>query len=316
MPPLNYIRTAATEGPVARTEIGSPVQKANLKSVGLGVTTAYGRTQMESGFARAMTYAGASVPKVRTNGEGWIGGEWHVVTSDGGGPVRAIVDTTAKGDFRQGIELENLVQVPGQRGEIRKQADGAGGNGGGGNAGRNNIVSKLFARFALQKRADNINQNFEYKFRVPRGLSCTGTVGNATNVCVMNVVNTSPAGPFGNAVVFQSGTEGQNSTSGTAPGDNNNGGSTDDNSLTGPAKDTKGPASPAPGADNGSPNGGNKSGGTDDNTIDGGGNNNKNGNDKLRVRAARRALPVVAASGHHSEGKGHSKDKVRRFFTA
>ncbi|KAL3953651.1 hypothetical protein ACCO45_011607 [Purpureocillium lilacinum] len=237
MPPLNYIRTAATEGPVARTEIGSPVQKANLKSVGLGVTTAYGRTQMESGFARAMTYAGASVPKVRTNGEGWIGGEWHVVTSDGGGPVRAIVDTTAKGDFRQGIELENLVQVPGQRGEIRKQADGAGGNGGGGNAGRNNIVSKLFARFALQKRADNINQNF-------------------------------------------------------------------------------GPASPAPGADNGSPNGGNKSGGTDDNTIDGGGNNNKNGNDKLRVRAARRALPVVAASGHHSEGKGHSKDKVRRFFTA
>lgn len=81
MPPLNYIRTAATEGPVARTEIGSPVQKANLKSVGLGVTTAYGRTQMESGFARAMTYAGASVPKVRTNGEGWIGGEWHVVTS-------------------------------------------------------------------------------------------------------------------------------------------------------------------------------------------------------------------------------------------
>ncbi|GJN76506.1 hypothetical protein PLICBS_010620 [Purpureocillium lilacinum] len=243
MPPLNYIRTAATEGPVARTEIGSPVQKANLKSVGLGVTTAYGRTQMESGFARAMTYAGASVPKVRTNGEGWIGGEWHVVTS-------------------ASIELENLVQVPGQRGEIRKQADGAGGNGGGGNAGRNNIVSKLFARFALQKRADNINQNFEYKFRVPRGLSCTGT----------------------------------NSTSGTAPGDNNNGGSTDDNSLTGPAKDTKGPASPAPGADNGSPNGGNKSGGTDDNTIDGGGNNNKNGND--------------------NEGKGHSKDKVRRFFTA
>jgi len=41
-----------------------------------------------------------------------------------------------------------------------------------------------------------------------------------------------------------------------------------------------------------------------------------NANDNLLVRAARRALPVVAASGHHSEGKGHSKDKVRRFFTA
>lgn len=54
------------------------------------------------------------------------------------------------------------MQVPGRRGEIRKQADGAGGNGGGGggNAGRNNIVSKLFARFALQKRADNINEDF------------------------------------------------------------------------------------------------------------------------------------------------------------
>ncbi|PWI71445.1 hypothetical protein PCL_11539 [Purpureocillium lilacinum] len=363
MPMFDWIRNAAEEGPVARTEIGSPVQNKNLRSVGLGVTTAYGRTKVESGFARAMAYEGSSVPKVRTDGNGWIGGDWHVVTSvslfpslspslsfpsldprlgcatrvpvprssvpvhlcltpltlvlardlkDGGGPLRAIIDTTGKGDFRQGIELENVVQVPGRQGEIRKQ-----GGGDGGNAGRNNIVSKLFARFgSIEKRAVNINQTYPFQFKIPADLDCTGKIGNETKVCLCKVVNTSNAGPFGSVAALQPGTEGQNSTSGTAPGDNNNGGSTDDNSLTGPAKDTKGPASPAPGAGNGSPNGGNKNGGTDDNTIDGGGNNNKNGNDKLRVRAARRALPVVAASGHHSEAKGHSKDKVRRFFTA
>ena len=44
--------------------------------------------------------------------------------------------------------------------------------------------------------------DFPMAVQMPAGMTCQGTVGDATNVCVARIQNGAAAGPFGGSVIF------------------------------------------------------------------------------------------------------------------
>ena len=44
--------------------------------------------------------------------------------------------------------------------------------------------------------------DFPVKVQMPAGMTCTGSVGGATNVCIVRLQNSALAGPFGGSAAF------------------------------------------------------------------------------------------------------------------
>ena len=108
------------------------------------------------------------LPQVSANG-GYVAGTLHIVTTDGAGPFRAMVDSTGTGAFSQGQEAEIATQVPGHRGNIFPDGEVPGGNNGNGNGGGNGLLRRmLLSRSPLVKRAANVNKDYVS----PAQLSC------------------------------------------------------------------------------------------------------------------------------------------------
>lgn len=85
---------------------------------GLGQTTGGGKNTAAD-IVSAMAQSGETLPQV-TDG-GLISGTWHTVTSDGAGPIAAVLDSTGTGAFASGVMLETVTQIPGNKGNIRPQ---------------------------------------------------------------------------------------------------------------------------------------------------------------------------------------------------
>lgn len=66
----------------------------------------------------AMALSGSTLPQVNQGGS--VSGTLHIVTSDGAGPYKALLDTTGTGNFENALQMEVLVQVPGKKGNIHK----------------------------------------------------------------------------------------------------------------------------------------------------------------------------------------------------
>lgn len=143
-------------------------------------------------IGQAMALSGSTLPQVSPGGN--LSGVFHVVTSDGCGTVKAVLDTTATGKFSQGTLLTTTQDVPGNNGNCPRS-----------------ITKKSFVRDVLersgmiQRRATNINMDFPVAFTLPTGVACTGTVGDVQGVCYVKVANTNIAGPFGGIVPIQVG---------------------------------------------------------------------------------------------------------------
>lgn len=114
------------------------------------------------------------------------------MTSDGCGSVKAVVDPTATGAFADGTLAETTADVPGTRGNCPRS-----------------ITKKSYVRSLLentgviQKRATNVNQDFNVAFTVPAGTTCTGQVNGQSGVCLLKIANNNAAGPFGGVIAFQ-----------------------------------------------------------------------------------------------------------------
>lgn len=175
-------------GPNSKTEVDTTVfGKTNIQTDGLGKTTGQGKvnTAMISGV---MAQSGSTLPQVNNE----VSGVFHVVTSDGCGPVQAVLDPTGTGAFASGTMLSTTADVPGNNGQCPKS-----------------ITKKSFVRSVLEsagviaKRATNVNKDFPVAFAVPAGTTCTGTVGGQSNVCLVKIANNNKAGPFGGVVPVQ-----------------------------------------------------------------------------------------------------------------
>ncbi|KAF4627759.1 hypothetical protein G7Y89_g10398 [Cudoniella acicularis] len=153
-----------------------------------------GETEAATGVKVAMALSGSTLPQISTDNAS-ISGTFHIVTSDGAGPVIAMVDTTGQGNFANAAKATVTTQVPGTKGNIKKTTK---------------RWEDLMIRAGLMKRATNINEDYPFAVAIPAGITCTGTVAGQTNVCMVKISNNNAAGPFGGCVVVQQ--SGTNST--------------------------------------------------------------------------------------------------------
>ncbi|KAG4417755.1 hypothetical protein IFR04_009124 [Cadophora malorum] len=170
------------------TEVDTTVfNKVNPMSDGLGKTAGNGKNTL-AGMSAVVAQSGDTLPQVSDGGS--ISGTWHTVTTDGAGPVVMVMDTTGTGAFSQGTKLQVTQQVPGVNGNIRAPKD-------------RRFFRRMLISAGIVKRASNVNTDEPMAGTVPAGTTCTGTVGGQSNVCLMKVANTNPAGPFGGVFAFQ-----------------------------------------------------------------------------------------------------------------
>ncbi|KAF2630484.1 cell surface protein [Macroventuria anomochaeta] len=156
---------------------------------GLGKTKGQGKNTVAM-VADTMEQSGSTLPQVSDGG--MITGTFHIVTTDGAGPVSAMIDTTGTGAFSTGVQANVMQDVPGNKGNIKA----------------NGQVPRSLEHWALRarglvKRASNVNQDYPIAVQVPAGTTCSGTVAGQQNVCFMKIANSNKAGPFGGVIAFQ-----------------------------------------------------------------------------------------------------------------
>ena len=104
-------------GPNSKTEVDTTVfGSIRAESDGLGRTTGQGKNKVAM-VSQAMELSGTTLPQVSAT-DGQLTGTYHIVTSDGAGPLKAVLDTTGTGDFSQGTAMDVTTQVPGVKGNI------------------------------------------------------------------------------------------------------------------------------------------------------------------------------------------------------
>ncbi|KAN0108909.1 Protein of unknown function (DUF3129) domain containing protein [Hyaloscypha variabilis] len=182
-----------------KTEVDTTVfSSIKAASNGLGRTEGQGKNTLD-GMSAVVAQSGSTLPQVSSSG-GTLSGTLHVVTTDGAGPFKAIVDPTGTGAFESGTEADVTTQVPGVAGNILPN----------GNVPR--AISRVFARMGLHKRAANVNKDYPFAVAVPAGTTCTGTAGGQSGVCLVKLANSNPAGPFGGVFAMQIAGTSSNST--------------------------------------------------------------------------------------------------------
>jgi len=170
------------------TEVDTTVfGQTNALSDGLGKTPGGGRNTM-AGMSAVVAQSGATLPQVSDGGE--ISGTWHTVTTDGAGPCTFVLDPTGTGAFSQGTKLVVTQQVPGNNGNIRAPND-------------KRFFRRVLISAGIVKRASNVNTDEPMAAKIPAGTKCTGVVNGQSNVCLVKIANSNPAGPFGGVIAIQ-----------------------------------------------------------------------------------------------------------------
>ncbi|OCK82577.1 hypothetical protein K432DRAFT_380323 [Lepidopterella palustris CBS 459.81] len=183
---------------LGRTNGGGPVDAAKAISTFMGNSTANkerglldalgggnaggattgGATSTGQKTSKGTTEGGvaAAAGKGATSGlptcadDGTITMTFHQVNQDGAGPLTAAVDPTSGGTDPAAFQTAQVTQnVPGI---------GIGGLSGA------------------------TTTDFPVKVQMPAGMTCSGTVGGASNVCIVRLQNSALAGPFGGSAAF------------------------------------------------------------------------------------------------------------------
>ncbi|PSR82276.1 hypothetical protein BD289DRAFT_371464 [Coniella lustricola] len=175
-------------GSNSKTEVDTTTYNGkSLKSDSLGETTDTGKLKVND-LASAMDLSGSTLPQVTNT----INATFHVVTSDGCGPIKAVLDTTGTGAYSNGVELDSLADIPGNNGDCPKSIT------------KKSVVRDLLERSGvISKRATNVNKDFNIAFTVPAGTTCTGTINGQSNVCLVKMANNNNNGPFGGNIAIQ-----------------------------------------------------------------------------------------------------------------
>ena len=120
-------------------------KSTNIASDGLGKTKAGTNTLAD--MTAAMAASGSTLPQVSNGGS--VTGTLHIVTTDGAGPYKAVVDSTGTGAFSQGTEADVTQQVPGDKGNIKP--DGTV---------KNKVRGLLVKMGVISARAANVNMDY------------------------------------------------------------------------------------------------------------------------------------------------------------
>ncbi|KAF2011615.1 hypothetical protein BU24DRAFT_486372 [Aaosphaeria arxii CBS 175.79] len=183
-------------GPNSETEVDTTVFKGGIKSDGLGKTEGGGENRVEDlWIARGLSDGGNGGVALVGKEDGWVEGVWHVVVTDGAGPLKAVIDTTASGSFSNGTEAEILLDIPGKNGNLNPDAS----------IPRSLSLAALSTRtnHLLRRGAKTVNRDYTFRVAVAGDTKCEGKVAGLDGVCFMKIANENAAGPFGGVVAFQ-----------------------------------------------------------------------------------------------------------------
>lgn len=151
-----------------------------------GRTNGAGDNDIEAGTQQAMALSGSTLPQISADG-GSVSGTLHIVTTDGAGPYKAMINADGTGQSWTQMEVET--QVPGKNGNIRKT--------------EKRFWARALQSVGIMKRATNVDEDYPFKVNVPAGTTCTGTIAGQANTCLVKLVNPSNAGPFGGCIPVQ-----------------------------------------------------------------------------------------------------------------
>lgn len=162
--------SANTSAVVAAREIheAALARRANLPRAANGGTKTPQGTQETA--VKAATGMAASQGLPTTQDDGTLQMTFHQVNQDGAGPLTAAIDATSGGTDPAAFKDAQMTQdVPGI---------GIGGLSGA------------------------ATMDFPIAVQMPAGMTCSGSVGGANNVCIARMANSALAGPFGGSVAF------------------------------------------------------------------------------------------------------------------
>lgn len=162
--------SANTSAVVAAREIheAALARRANLPRAANGGTKTPKGTQETA--VKAATGMAASAGLPTTQDDGTLQMTFHQVNQDGAGPLTAAIDATSGGTDPAAFKDAQMTQdVPGI---------GIGGLSGA------------------------ATMDFPIAVQMPAGMTCSGSVGGANNVCIARMANSALAGPFGGSVAF------------------------------------------------------------------------------------------------------------------
>ena len=139
---------------------------------GQGATTAGTKTPKgttEAGVAAgAGTGAQSGLPTCSDSGV--ITMTYHQVNQDGAGPLMAMIDATSGGTDATAFKAATVMQnVPG---------------------------------IGIGGLSTATTTDFPVMVQMPAGMTCSGSVGGASNVCIVRMNNAALAGPFGGSAAF------------------------------------------------------------------------------------------------------------------
>lgn len=146
-----------------------------------------------------MALSGNTLAQVTPGGS--VSGTLHIVTSDGAGPYKAMLNADGTGQSWVAMDVET--QVPGTKGKIQKSEKRA--------------WARALQAVGIMKRATNINEDYPFKVNMPADATCTGNIAGQANTCLVKLVNPSNAGPFGGCIPVQMVTPGAAGAAAPAP---------------------------------------------------------------------------------------------------
>ena len=155
-----------------RDLLSSLAGRTAAKNQGTGATSQGTKTPggtIEGGVAKAAgTGANSGLPTCSDTG--LITMTFHQVNQDGAGPLTASIDPTSGGKDPNAFQNAQVVMnVPG---------------------------------IGIGGLSAATTTDFPVQVQMPVGMTCSGSVGGATNVCIVRMQNSALAGPFGGSAAF------------------------------------------------------------------------------------------------------------------
>lgn len=110
----------------------------------IGYTDEAGNNQL-SNLDQAMEQSGNTLPQVSSGGS--IKGTYHIVTSDGAGPLEALVDETATAKWSEAKSADVTTQVPGDDGWIST-------------SNKRDLMGRMVGGLSKRRTAVNVNKDY------------------------------------------------------------------------------------------------------------------------------------------------------------
>lgn len=187
-------------GPNYKTEVDTTVfwSKNIATDEDIGFTESGSGNNKLTDLTKSMALSGSTLPQVSSGGS--VSGTYHVVTDDGCGPLEALVDASASAKWSTATKATVSTDMPGTAGECPTSLD----------SGTDNKIKRMATRALVKmglitKRAKNVNKDYSFSVAIPAGTTCTGTIGDQSNLCLVKMSNNNANGPFGGVYAVQMG---------------------------------------------------------------------------------------------------------------